>query len=211
MIQITLKGLAKFMTATPANQRKILHDYKYPKEEGQAMAQYYKEARDIIYSFHKNKHPKQWLGGKAEELRKLAAGISGGSSRRLSNNARAIEQYGANFPDRNAEVLQNFDVSMTNQNLRIKITPDLHICEGGKEKIVKLEFSKIEPTSELTKIICQAMYEAAARSGRSFAPACVLYLDVPRGLEHRGARQGSRMKGEIEAACKNIVSMWPSI
>jgi len=175
------------------------------------MAQYYKEARDIIYSFHKNKHPKQWLGGKAEELRKLAAGISGGSSRRLSNNARAIEQYGANFPDRNAEVLQNFDVSMTNQNLRIKITPDLHICEGGKEKIVKLEFSKIEPTSELTKIICQAMYEAAARSGRSFAPACVLYLDVPRGLEHRGARQGSRMKGEIEAACKNIVSMWPSI
>ena len=67
MVSITLKGLAKFMVATPAQQRKILRDYKYPKEEGQAMAQYYKEARDVIYSFHKNKHPKEWLATKLLE------------------------------------------------------------------------------------------------------------------------------------------------
>ena len=28
MIKISLKGLAKYMTSGPANQRKILHDYK---------------------------------------------------------------------------------------------------------------------------------------------------------------------------------------
>jgi len=66
MISITLKGLAKFMMATPAKQRKILRDYKYPREEGQAMAQYYKEARDVVYSFHKNKRAKEWLMAKGE-------------------------------------------------------------------------------------------------------------------------------------------------
>src|ERR1039457_3365873 len=121
MIQITLKGLAKFMTATPANQRKILRDYKYPKEEGQAMAQYYKEARDVIYSFHKHKHPKQWLLNKAEEVRKLASGVGGGSGRRLGHNARGIEQYAGNFSGRQMAILQDLDISVNIEGLRIKI------------------------------------------------------------------------------------------
>jgi hypothetical protein len=211
MVSITLKGLAKFMVATPAQQRKILRDYKYPKEEGQAMAQYYKEARDVIYSFHKNKHPKEWLATKIEGLRQLASGVGGGSGRRLQHNARAIEQYGAHFADRNFEVLGDIDVSVNVEGMRLKINPDLHVSEGGKEKIVKLEFANAEPSGAVTKIVCQGMFDAAAQSGHKVTPGCVLYLDVPRGMEHRGARQGSRMKGEVEAACKNIVSMWPSI
>jgi hypothetical protein len=132
MIQITLKGLAKFMTATPANQRKILRDYKYPKEEGQAMAQYYKEARDVIYSFHKQKHPKTWLLNKAEEVRKLATGVGGGSGCRLGHNARAIDQYAANFSGRQLDILQDLDVSVSIEGLKIKVNPDLHVSEGGE-------------------------------------------------------------------------------
>ena len=48
-------------------------------------------------------------------------------------------------------------------------------------------------------------------NGHKYTPASVLYFDVARGAEHRGARQGARMKGEIDAALKNIASLWPSI
>ena len=160
MISITLKGLAKFMTATPAKQRKILRDYKYPKEEGLAMAQYYKEARDVVYSFHKNKRPKEWLVNKANEIRTLADGVGGGSGPRLQNNARAIEQYAQNFSGRKIDILPDLDASFTTDGVRVKINPDLHVSEGGKEKIIKLEFAKDEPLPEMVKIICQPMFEA---------------------------------------------------
>jgi hypothetical protein len=211
MISITLKGLAKFVTATPAKQRKILRDYKYPKEEGQAMAQYYKEARDVVYSFHKNKRPKEWLMTKANEIRTLAAGVGGGSGPRLQNNARAIEQYAQNFSSRKIDILPDLDVSFTADGVRVKINPDLHVSEGGKEKIIKLEFAKDEPPPEVVKVICQAMFDAAVMNGHKYTPAGVLYFDVARGAEHRGARQGARMKDEIDAALKNIASLWPSI
>jgi hypothetical protein len=48
MIKISLKGLAKFMTASPSAQRKVLRDYKYPKPEGEAQASFYRDARRDI-------------------------------------------------------------------------------------------------------------------------------------------------------------------
>lgn len=212
MIQITLKGLAKFMTASPAKQRKILRDFKYPNEEGLAMAQFYKEVRDVIRTYHKSGREKDWLLDKAKEVRQMAViAPKGGTARRLSHNARAIEQYAEGFAEREFEILSDLDVSITGEAIKVKINPELHVREGGKEKLVKLEFTREAPESALTKIVCQTMYEGALSKSKAFTPSCVLYLDVPRGIEYRGARQGSRMKAEIDAACKNIVSMWPSI
>lgn len=45
MIKIGLKGLAKFMTSALAAQRKVLRDYKYPRQEGQTHASYYRDGR----------------------------------------------------------------------------------------------------------------------------------------------------------------------
>ena len=41
--------------------------------------------------------------------------------------------------------------------------------------------------------------------------ASVLYLDVPRGAEYRGARVRSRLENEMQAACENIVAIWNGI
>jgi hypothetical protein len=211
MIPITLKGLAKFMTSTSATQRKILRDYKYPKEEGYAMALYYKEARDLVRSAHKDEQPPQWLRDQALLIRKLAQASGRQSGRRLLNNARAIEEYAGAFSSRKFEILPDLDASMIVDDVKIKINPDLHVKESGKEKIVKLEFSRAELEEQVIKIICQTMFEGVAANGKRFSPSCVLYLDVPRGVAHTGARQGSRMRGEIEAACKNIAAVWPGI
>ncbi len=211
MIPITLKGLAKFMTATPANQRKILKDFKYPKEEGYAQALYYREARDLIYSLYKHNHPSAWLAERATQLRGLATATGGQSGGRLSHNARGVDQYLAHFSGRRFEVLKDLDLSVSLSGVRIKINPDLHVREGGKEKIIKLEFSAREPEERLVRIVCQTMFEGASANGHPLTASCVLYLDVPRGAEHRGARAGARMRAEIDAACQNIASLWDRI
>ncbi len=211
MIAISLKGLAKFMTASAAQQRKILRDYKYPNEEGHAQAIYYREARDCIRTYHQKKHPQGWLTDTVDKLKDTASILGGASKIRLTHNARAIAQYAASFGTRAFTVLQEAEISLTISGVKVKINPDLHIQDHSQKKVLKLEFSSNPPDARLISIICQCMYEGLLQSGVSARPSSVVYLDVPRGHEHKGARQGARMRREIEAACQNISALWPTI
>jgi len=73
MIKIGVKGLAKFMTASAAGQRKVLRDYKFPNEEGTAQAAYYREARDFVAEYHRRGHPAEWIRDKATVLQTTAS------------------------------------------------------------------------------------------------------------------------------------------
>ncbi len=85
------------------------------------------------------------------------------------------------------------------------------MLEGKNEKVIKLEFGVDPPSETEVKVISQLMFEAVHAVGLRLPAAGVLYLDVQRGKEHRGARAGSRMKSDIEAACKTISNIWDSI
>jgi len=211
MIAIGLKGLAKFMTASAAQQRKILRDYKYPNEEGQAQAIYYREARDCIRTYHLKKHPQRWLDDTADKLRDAASVVGGVSKTRLNHNARAVAQYAASFGDKMLTVLADTELSLTVNGVKVKINPDLHVQDRSRQKVLKLEFSSTPPDARQIAVICQCMYEGLLQSGVSATSSSVVYLDVPRGQEYRGARQGARMRREIEAACQNITALWPTI
>jgi hypothetical protein len=211
LIPITLKGLAKFMVASPAKQRKILRDFKYPQEEGIPQALYYREARDFICAYYRNHHPKAWLGDKARQLRELAAASGGQTKARLNHNARSLEAYANHFSHRKFDVLEDLALPLIASGVRVKVTPDLHVREGSTERIIKLEFTRDEPVPQVIKIVSQAMYEAALKNNHPLLSGGVLYMDVTRGTVHKGARAGSRIKAEIEAACQNIAALWPLI
>jgi hypothetical protein len=99
-IQISVKGLAKFMTAGADRQRKILKDFKFDTE-GKAQAVYYGEARAIIKRFHREQRDRTYL---EIEAAALAAGSKSASVKetaaRLRNNSRAIQQYAQFFGER---------------------------------------------------------------------------------------------------------------
>jgi len=211
MIKISVKGLAKFMTSSAVTQRKILRDYKYPDPEGKAQAIYYRESRDFITAFHKNGSDSNWLIERADNLAKLSRVVDGHTKTRLSHNARALREYSNHFGHKKFEILQNMKLELLFSDVIISIYPDLHIREKGQEKIVKLEFSSEQPNPQVIKIVSQAMFEAVSNSGLNLPSRNVLYIDVPRGTSHKGARVGARMRKEIEAACENIKAIWDSI
>ncbi len=212
MIQISLKGLAKFMNASAAGQRKALHDYKFPAEEGQAQAKYYRDARNAISKYHEQKHPESWLLQKAADLLLDAqAAPKPQIATRLRNNARAIKSYAAYFPPGLYEVLSDVKLALNFGNVLVTVNPDLRVRERGKEKLLKLDFATDEPDATLITIISQAMLEAALADGMELSSSQVLYVDVPRGVRHKGARLGARMRTNIEAACQNIAAIWNTI
>lgn len=211
MIKIGVKGLAKFMTASSAGQRKVLRDYKFPDEEGTAQAAYYREARDLVAEFHRHAHPAQWLREKAAVLHSTAAALGGRVATRLRHNSRGLNDYATNFPVKAYEILPERKFYVTFGEIRVSILPELHVREKDRERFLKLEFAKDAPGESTIKIVSQIMFEAALAARIPVTSSDVLYVDVARGKAHKGARVGSRMKTEIEAACANISAMWDSI
>ena len=130
---------------------------------------------------------------------------------RLNNNARAVRQYAENFGARKFTILDDLKLSLIFGNVRVTVMPDLHVREASKERIVKLGFSRTEPDGEVVRIISQSMFEAYRTAEGAITSSNVLYLDVARGIEHRGARVGARLMTDIKAACENIEALWNTI
>jgi hypothetical protein len=212
MIKLSMRGLAKFMTSSSAGQRKVLRDYKFPdQDEPAAMRLYYKDATDRIQLYHKSPHDRDWLRRKVKDLTELAQLTPGRAGTRLRHNARALSLYEYHFGGRAFESQGQLRLRLPIGNVLITVTPDLYVLERGKSKVVKLEFSKTRPSEDTVKIISQVMFEAARGHVDDLTSSSIIYLDVPNGVEFRGARAGARTLREIEAACLSIESLWGGI
>jgi hypothetical protein len=211
-IQLSIKGLAKYMTAGPARQRKILEDFKFDTE-GKAQAAYYREARSIIKRFHREQLPASIL---ETEAAALAAGAQNTSvpqiATRLKNNARAVKSYRDFFGHREYVILPDLQFALAFGGVQVTVNPDLHVRDCGTEKFLKLEFSSDEPDKAVVKIICQALLEAVNQSeDHNVTPSQLLYVDVPRCNLHNGAKIGAMTQRNIEAACQNIAAIWNTL
>ena len=211
-IKLSVAGLAKYMTSSPANQRKVLRDYKYPDEDQPiAMRMYYKDAVDRIHALHASNADSTWLVGQAKQLEALARSATGSTGTRLRNNARALDAYANYFTKKKYQVLSPARLRKQFGDVLVTVSPDLHVVERKQEKVLKFHFSKDAPSKESVKIVSQLMYEAAADQLKNLKSSSVLFVDVGRGEEHKGARAGARTLREIEAACKNIAGLWSGI
>lgn len=211
-IRLTVKGLAKFMTGNATQQRKVLSDFKNPKPEGKVQRDYYRDARNAIATFHRESRPVTWLHSRADNLDVQATMASEGLARIHRSNARAIRDYARNFSSRKFTIRAVHPAYRINfGNVTISCAPDLVVEERGKVRYIKLEFDKDQPDDHAIKIIGQTMFEALSAAAIDVKSSNVLVFDVARGKVLKGARAGARMLTEIDNACKNIATIWPTI
>lgn len=211
--QVSLTGLADFMTASAVRQRTIVKQYKYPDDdEARAKVLYYREARDRIAMYHRSPRAPAWLHAQATELQQLARRSPKGRSRvRLEHNARGVTAYAEHFSSKKYSVQRNLRLELRYGDVRVSVVPDLYVIDGPKPKLIKLEFGVEPPTADEVRIISQGLFEAAVAAHLDVGSAQVLYVDVPRGIEHKGARAGARMQRNIEASCHNFSAIWDTV
>jgi hypothetical protein len=210
-IKISVNCLAKYMTSTPSQQRKILQGIKYKTDENRAMINYYKEARSIIKEYYKFKFDSIWLINKARQLDQQSALLSGQSRIRLRRNGDIIRNYANYFKDKIFDYRSPLKLKFAINNVCINIYPDLNVLEKKKNKIIKLDFVKNLPDRSIAKIICQLTFEACKKENIILPSSYFEYFDVERGSIHKFARSGSKLKADIEATCLNIEAVWDSI
>ena len=127
--------------------------------------------------------------------------LGGQSAIRLRNNARGLRQYADNFSRRRFDVLPDLRMELVHGDVRITVVPDLHVSERGKEKILKLDFASRTPDAQVIRIVSQCMFEASKKySWQNYIIVCSISGGCD-GTEHRGARIGARLLGDVRAAC----------
>ena len=210
-MRITLTGIAKYMTSSSAQQRKVLRDYKYPDPEGTAQAAYYRDAYNSIRDYHRNRQGIHWLLSQADDLddRKQTAPTQQAQIR-ITHNAQAIRHYSTHFGHRTIQCDSPLSMTYSYAGVLIRVTPDLNGTERGHQRLLKIQFARSSDPDKHAKIVGQIMMEAASLNGLQLRGSSVRVWDCHTGADHQ-ARVRSRIKAEIEAACQNIAAIWPHI
>jgi len=211
MITIGVKGLAQFIVAGPARQRKVLKDYKYPSPEGQAQAKFYRDAHSAVREYHKSKRSQSWLLARAQRLDNEAVAAHGKTKMRLKSNARAIREYASAFANRTFTIKPRQGLELTLYGVRVVAEPTLLVRERNRDKLLRIEFAKNLKDTKLFRIMNQFALDAASAVGLTVKSSDVECLHTPTAICHKGARRSSRLSTEIDAACQNIATLWPSI
>jgi hypothetical protein len=212
MIKLTLKGLAKYIAASPAAQRRILQDFKYPSaDEPLAMRVYYREATDCLKDYITNQRSGDWLREHSIQLAAARDGESSTGARRRRQNAEAVLLYERHFGGRHLEILSTPRFRLRFHEVSVSVVPDLCLRDGTKTKLVKLQFGGARLATASIRVITQCMIEAANSSGYGLPPSSVVYLDLPRGAVHTAPRSSKRIRRDVRAACETISQIWESI
>ena len=211
---ITLSGLAKYMiaAASPSQQMKILEEFKYP-DMGEIQAKYYRDAYRIIHEYHEQGNDASWLLDEAGYLHAKAQQSPLDRVRtRIEHNVRAIRVYEHYFAIHNVKDKERAPSLMySHTGLRVRVTPDLFGKERAHPRLVMLQFAQSSNHEKRAKIICQIMLEASTAGGLSLPSSAMRVWDCQTNEDYHFARAGSRLRRDIEAACRAVVALWPTI
>jgi hypothetical protein len=211
MIKMSAKGLAKFISAGPATQRKILQDFKYPNaDEPFAMRMYYREAKSSLRTYITDQQSSEWLREQARALTQPTTNQSPSHLRRIQQNAEAIVQLHRHFGGRQLEILECPRFQLKFAAVSVSAAPDFLLSEGTATWLIKLQFGGPKPDKRIVNVLTQLLLEGANSRGLALRPSSVVYLDVIRN-EICTARSGTRTLRDIKAACETISQVWDSI
>jgi hypothetical protein len=212
MIKLTLKGLAKYVASSPAAQRKILQDFKYPAaDEPFAMRVYYREAMSCLKQYIRQQRSSEWLREQARNLTLTLDDQPARSMERLRQNARAVLMYEKLFRTTEIKVLDTPRFRLTFHGVTISVVPDLCLLDGTRKKLIKIQFGGKRLSDQSVRVMTQCMLDAANASGYGLSASSCVYIDVPREAVHPAPRAGKRTLQDVKAACETISQIWESI
>jgi hypothetical protein len=210
-MRISVKQLADFMLASPARQRSLVRDAKFPKlKDGKPKPQIvrYSEARAAIRDYHESGNDIAVLLAAVARLAQKKSLHPEKNAARIDDNIRAITTYMKHFSDHPFTVLTTPRPKYKFQQIEVSATPDLYVEEGGTRKLIKLDFNQDKPKDGAIDIILKVMHEAGSLDQLLVKPQDVVYLDVSRNARYSGAKLNKRLKKDIDAALATIQDMW---
>jgi hypothetical protein len=213
-MRISVKLLADFMTASPARQRTIVRDAKYPQlKNGKKRPQIvrYSEARAAIRDYHEANNDVSVLLAAIQRLNTKRAAKAGENMSRIDDNVRALTTYMKYYANTPFTILTTPKLIYRFEQVDVSAAPDLYVEETGEKKLIKIDFNQKKPQEDAVDIIMKVMAEAAAKIELGVKPKDVVYLDVTRQIQYTGKKLNKALKKNIDAALATVQDMWANI
>lgn len=220
--RISVNKLAEYVVSKGGRQRQILRDQKYPQD---FKGMYYKEATEAISSCIASNLEDMSGIERALRLLEQATPEKVGTQRRINANIDAIETFltmqdEIDLMGATASLGSNAPPKLKIMNVDVSVRPDVVLRGTGKsgKKLVgaiKLHFPRTFPlhgdasgyVSAVTQEYCKAYL---VNDEEVFAPYCFV-IDIGSKTVCPGAKAITNRLKDIQAECKNIVGLWPTI
>jgi hypothetical protein len=219
--RISVNKLAEFINAKAARQRQILRDQKFPTE---FKGMYYKEAAESIAVCIASNLENTSIIERTIALLEQQSPDKIGTQRRIQSNIDALESFEAMLDEidlKGAEpsLGDHAPPKLTIQNVEVSVRPDIILKGVGKAKqpligAVKFHFPRTFPLDDSAGYVSALLQEYAktylAGDGDAHGPYCPV-LDIGSRKLHAGAKSTLARMKDIQAACRNIIALWPTI
>ncbi len=219
--RISLNKLAEFTRARANRQRQILRDQKYPTD---FKGLYYREATEAIAMCIVSGLEDIASVEKAIKLLEQQHPDKIGTQRRIASNIDALENFLLMLDDIDLKGMTlalgpHSQPRLSIQNVEVSVRPEILVeakGRGGKPLVgaMKLHFPVSFPLDDncagLASAVVQEWCKSHLWDGTTHGPLCAV-LDVGSRRFCPGVKSTVARIKEIEATCRNIFALWPSI
>jgi hypothetical protein len=219
--RISVNKLAEFIDAKAARQRQILRDQKFPTE---FKGMYYKEASEAIAICIASSLENTSVIERTIAVLEQQNPDRIGTQRRIQANIDALETFEAMLDDIDLKGAQpslgeHAPPKLNIQNVEVSVRPDIILKGTGKAKqpfigALKFHFPRTFPLGTSAGYVSTLLQEYAktylVNQGESYGPYCPV-LDIGSKTLHPGVKSVVAKMKDIQAACRNIIALWPTI
>lgn len=218
---ISVNKLAEFMSASPARQRQILKDRKYPTE---FKGMYYREATESIsLVLARNLEDISSLANQKAALEQITTDKVG-TQRRIAANIDAIEGFEGMLDQVDLyaaapELGEHAPEKLRFYGVEVSVRPEIVLKRDGRTGplvgALKLHFPRQFSLDEGGAGIVSAVLQEWCRTcmaehGSPAGDMCGV-IDVGARRTYPGVRATANRIRQVEAACQNIAALWPGI
>jgi hypothetical protein len=219
--RISVNKLAEFTRAKANRQRQILRDQKFPTD---FKGPYYREATEAISKCLASGLEDVAAVERAIRLLEQQTPEKIGTQRRLASNIDALESFLLMLDDIDLKGMRlklgdNSPPKLTLQNVDISIRPEVLVEASGRNGAtlvgaIKLHFPVTFPLDDdcagMASALVQEWCKAHLPKGATHGPLCPV-LDIGSRRVCAGVKSTAARMKEVEANCRNIVALWPTI
>jgi len=220
--RLSANKLGEYMMSKAARQHQILRTQKYPPEY---ITTYYRDAQESISLFMASNMENIKILEQKLQILEQQNPENVREIQRITGNIAAIEQFmnlidEIDFKGARPELGNPQPQKLKIMNVEISARPDILLkTQGVKGKTIlgaiKLHFPKGHPLGEdasgYISTLMQMYLEQAHQAEGVPSPKHCLTIDIGVGKVHHGVTAITQRKKDIEAACQQIHSLWPTI
>jgi hypothetical protein len=220
--RISVNKLAEYVGAKGARQRQILRDQKFPSISGM----YYAEASTAVAACLASNMEDTSMIARAIRILEQKTPDKAGAMRRITANIDALEAFEAMLDDIDLkqgtpELGEHRPEKLTMHGVEISVRPDIVLRGNGKSGkqlvgAVKVHFSRTFPMTDASAgyvaAVLQRYSEDKLIDGNEVVGSDYCFvIDVGSGNACKPVKATAARLKDIEAECRNIAALWPTI